>query len=367
MASAIEAGVRRALAKGDATDPDFRVRIYEASERAILRVAEEKQLSEAEVDRRRTELIAAVEAIEAEYPYVPPKESDEAEGPDAAVPAEETLAEPAATAGEPAPEMQPEDRAEDESSASEPASSGGPTEDPGQPSIAADPTWSPGRNRAAGMAAGRRGRRIAIAAIALLVLAVIVAVIAWYLSGATRTAQTTQRAEPTGPSIEDTIRSASETPADTSSEPGPGTIVVFAGNSPDTVTSAQGGRITTIKGPDGRPGVHIEPPPGQGRDTFGLLLKPGVADQIAGQRTKFEITVGSPDGQKREFAISCDFKGAGDCGRQRFSTSQAQETFLFEAQVPPAVSGGASLVVDPAIGQDPGDLNIFSLWAKPGG
>ena len=364
MASAIEAGVRRALAKGDATDPDFRVRIYEASERAILRVAEERQLSEAEVDRRRTELITAVEAIEAEYPYVPPKASDEAGEPDAdATPAEESLAEPAGPAGGQALEMPAEDEAEGEAAADEPAAPGETPDDDGRPSVAADPAWSPARDQAAGMAAGRRGRRIAVASIVLLVIAVFIAGVAWYLSDTTQTAQ---RTEPAGPTIEDTIRSASEAPADTSSEPGPGTIVVFSGDSPDTVTSAQGGRITTIKGTGGRPGVHIEPPPGQGKDTFGLLLKPGVVDQLSGQRTKFEITVGSPDGQKREFAISCDFKGAGDCGRQRFSTSLAQETFLFEAQVPASVGGGASLVIDPAIGQDPGDLNIFSLWAKPG-
>ena len=68
MASAIEQSVRRALQKGNAADPDFRLVVYEAAERAILRVQSAQHSDEAEADRKRQALISAIEAIEAEYP-----------------------------------------------------------------------------------------------------------------------------------------------------------------------------------------------------------------------------------------------------------------------------------------------------------
>ena len=67
MTSAIETSLRRALEQGDRADPNFRLEIYEAAERALLRLETSNGMSDEARDRHRRDLIGAIETIEDEY------------------------------------------------------------------------------------------------------------------------------------------------------------------------------------------------------------------------------------------------------------------------------------------------------------
>ncbi|WP_206452800.1 hypothetical protein [Aurantimonas marina] len=378
MASAIERGVRRALEKGNAADPDFRVEVYEAAERAMLRVVTDKNQSEAEANHQRDELMAAIEAIEADYP--PATYPDPQGGEGAPIDAG------AATSGGGKPPfvgeasrggLDDDGRGVPKAALEEPvprAAAAGDARLKGErgidtaPTLAdleedriarADDAWLPGRRRA--RPTRRALRRLVVPAMALVIL-LLIAMAAWFALNGTSSDLSTVRSnrEATGGRVR---VGPTEGPADGASQEN--WIEVFAGGQIDRVSAETGGRVKTIEGAGGRAAVQIEGPADAEEAEIALLIGPGIVGRLAGLTARGELTVGSPDDTPREFTIRCLFAGETVCGRQRFSTTIGEETFVFEMDVPASADGAAQLAIGPGVGGNARDLNVYGFRLRP--
>ncbi|MEH6718632.1 MAG: hypothetical protein V7704_07105 [Aurantimonas endophytica] len=370
LASTIETSVRRALQEGNADDPDFRVQVYEAAERAIQRVVAEKGVGQAAADRQLEQLIAAIERIEADYPPggVPAPHADEAD----AEPAPATFEVTASDAGEPSvPEA--------ETPAASPNAGEEPLPDIGAPDRGAPPPhgapvsetagasagpspagdWSPG-NRKPAAAKSRRAPRWLVGVIAAILVLALLLVAAWWLYSSL---MATPEVETSGMTVEEAIRTASGE----GEEPTADWINIFDGSDIEAVRATDGGRVTAEQTTAGRSGVRIEVPAVGGGTEIGLVIGPGVLRSLGGQTVRGELTVGSPDGTPREFSLRCLFAGDTTCGRQRFATSIAEETFIFDMEIPAGSAAEGQLAIDPGIGQDTRDLMVFALRLRPAG
>ena len=379
LASTIETSVRRALQEGNADDPDFRVQVYEAAERAIQRIVAEKRVGQAAADRQLEQLIAAIERIEADYPPGGPETPDAsaAEGPDP---------EPApagfdTTASDNAEELAlptrplPDDLREvtvspieDPQPAEAPPRGDAPVplrearvlDAPGEaerPSAASD--WSPGGRKPSAPPSRRASRWLVGLVGATLVLALLVAAGWWFSSSVLQT----QQAEPEGMTVDEAIRAASGEESESSAD----WIGIFSGSEIDTVRAVSGGRVAAEQTTAGRAAVRFEVPAVGGGTEISLVIGPGVVRSIGGQTVRGELTVGSPDGAPREFSVRCLFAGETTCGRQRFVTSITEETFVFDMEIPAGSTQEGQLAIDPGIGQDTRDLMVFAFRLRPAG
>lgn len=402
MASAIEQSVRRALQKGNAADPDFRLVVYEAAERAILRVQSAQHSDEAEADRKRQALISAIEAIEAEYP-APGGYGDDAVSEDGDTPAsaEPDIAAPAtppimvetpeampATADETqaadtpdtaapatgatrtaeAAPMSPTPAAKAPSaktaSAKAPAAKVDAKAATAKPGAAASTKpvrdrWSPDHKPKRGRPFSEASNKLVGAVIVVLLLLLIAAAV-WVVLPLFSTAPAPVASED-GPTIAETIQSAGEDPALNGGPSPDNWIDVFAGTDLEKIAAEGGARASGVAGSGGRMAVQIAAPADGDGSEVSLVIGAGIVEQIAGSRARGELAVGSPDDQGREFSVSCLFAGETVCGRQRFQVSAAEETFVFDMAVPEGAMGAAQLVIDPQIGTGAGDLNVYGF------
>lgn len=402
MASAIEQSVRRALQKGNAADPDFRLVVYEAAERAILRVQSAQHSDEAEADRKRQALISAIEAIEAEYPApggygddavsedgdtpasaepdiaapaTPPRpaetpdamsgtdeEMSAADTPDTAAPAASTtrVAEAAPMSAAPAAKAPsaktpsakvPAAKADAKAATAKPgaATSTRPVRD----------RWSPDHKPKRGRPFSEASNKLVGAVIVVLLLLLIAAAV-WVVLPLFSTTPAPVASED-GPTIAETIQSAGEDPALTGGPSPDNWIDVFAGTDLEKIAAEGGARASGVAGSGGRMAVQIAAPADGDGSEVSLVIGAGIVEQIAGSRARGELAVGSPDDQGREFSVSCLFAGETVCGRQRFQVSAAEETFVFDMAVPEGAMGAAQLVIDPQIGTGAGDLNVYGF------
>lgn len=377
LASTIETSVRRALQEGNADDPDFRVQVYEAAERAIQRVVAEKRVGQEAADRQLEQLIAAIERIEADYPpggfeapYAP--EGDE---PDREPAGFETTAaddaEAPALHGRAGPDDLPapaEGPVEDPQPAEAPPRRDAPLplrearvpdapSEPDRLSPAGD--WSPGNRRTSPPPSRRASRWLVGLVAAILVLALLAAAAWWFSSSVLQTPQ----AEPEGMTVDEAIRAASTE----GGEPAEDWIGIFSGSEIDNVRAVDGGRVAAEQTTAGRSAVRMEVPAVGGGTEISLVIGEGVVRSLRGQTVRGELTVGSPDGAPREFSLRCLFAGETTCGRQRFATSIAEETFVFDMEIPAGGSEEGQLAIDPGIGQDSRDLMVFAFRLRPAG
>ena len=402
MASAIEQSVRRALQKGNAADPDFRLVVYEAAERAILRVQSAQHSDEAEADRKRQALISAIEAIEAEYP-APGGYGDDAvsEDGDATASAEPDVAAPAtppipADTPEAMPATADETQAADTPDTAAPAA--GATRAPEAAPMSAAPAaktpsaktasakapaakvdakaatakpgaatstkpvrdrWSPDHKPKRGRPFSEASNKLVGAVIVVLLLLLIAAAV-WVVLPLFSTAPAPVASED-GPTIAETIQSAGEDPALNGGPSPDNWIDVFAGTDLEKIAAEGGARASGVAGSGGRMAVQIAAPADGDGSEVSLVIGAGIVEEIAGSRARGELAVGSPDDQAREFSVSCLFAGETVCGRQRFQVSAAEETFVFDMAVPEGAMGAAQLVIDPQIGTGAGDLNVYGF------
>ena len=402
MASAIEQSVRRALQKGNAADPDFRLVVYEAAERAILRVQSAQQSDEAEADRKRQALISAIEAVEAEYPApggygdnavsedgdatasvepdvaapaTPPimvetpeampatdEETQAADTPDTAAPAAGATraAEAAPTSPTPAAKTPSAKTA----SAKAPAAKVDAKAATAKPGAATSTKpvrdrWSPDHKPKRGRPFSEASNKLVGAVIVVLLLLLIAAAV-WVVLPLFSTAPAPVASED-GPTIAETIQSAGEDPALNGGPSPDNWIDVFAGTDLEKIAAEGGARASGVAGSGGRMAVQIAAPADGDGSEVSLVIGAGIVEQIAGSRARGELAVGSPDDQGREFSVSCLFAGETVCGRQRFQVSAAEETFVFDMAVPEGAMGAAQLVIDPQIGTGAGDLNVYGF------
>lgn len=387
MASAIENSIRRAIAKGDGDDPDFRVLVYEAAERAIIRGEADGKTTAEESDRRRRELIAAVEAIEADYPPVERGESPgDGRSPDAKTlsrqsGAPDSMPGVAARSGDADGNASPgtstdgtvregegadiapsvvgdgEPAARQEAEGDAPSASG---------SAKAPESWTPGGGRKASAASRYPKRIVAIVIVALLAfLAIIGAYLILPLLLPTHFASAPQAPSSVDP-IAAAIRSAS----------GDGSTglakdewtTAFAADGTNGIEAGPRGTVSAVTGPGERGAVRITAKgPANGDDpavVAALIVAAGTIRELAGRTVRGELTVGSPDGAPREFTVSCHVADQSICGRQRFSTRTGSQSFVFDMEIPQAATGEAKLSLDPSLGGGPSDLNVFRLRLK---
>ncbi len=365
MASAIERGVRRALEKGNAADPEFRVKVYEAAERAMLRVVTDKNQGEVEASRQRDALMVAIEAIETDYPpaaYRDPQGREEtpADLTDAAFgDGQSSFVAEAPHGGLDASVRHTTASGDARLTGEREIDTAIPTDSDEDQIARADAAWSPGGRRAA--PARSAHRRLVVSTIALVVL-LLVAVAAWFALTRTSSelAAVGSNREPTGSRVR--AGSSEGSAAGASQE---NWIEVFAGGQIDRVAAETGGRVKAIEGAGGRAAVQVEGPADTEEAEIALLIGAGIVGRLAGRKARGELTVGSPDDTPREFTIRCLFAGETVCGRQRFSTTIGEETFVFDMDVPAGSAGSAQIAIGPGVGGNARDLNVYGFRLRP--
>lgn len=379
MASAIEQSVRRALQKGNAADPDFRLVVYEAAERAILRVQSAQHSDEAEADRKRLALISAIEAIEAEYPptdtpaghqdaetAVPAAGTDGASAARADTP--EVMAPPTNPSGATGETTLPKDASTPPPrkpvAAASPAPAGKPRASAKAPEPAprgarpARDRWSHDDRSKRSRLRGAVANKLVSAVIVILLVALLVAAV-WIILPLFTGGPALETAE-RAPTIAETIQSASDDPAAGGVSPD-SWIAVFAGTELEKIAAEAGAQASAVAGAGGKMAVQIASPADGDGSEISLVIGAGVVEEIAGSRARGELAVGSPDAEPREFSVSCLFAGETVCGRQRFQVNAEEQTFVFDMTVPEGAMGAAQLVIDPQIGAGAGDLNVYGF------
>ena len=365
MTSAIENSLRRALAEGDRADPDFRLEIYEAAERALLRLETANGMSEEVRDRHRRDLIGAIETIEGEY-------LGETDDPSEAEPDGDVRTETLAAAGG---RSAGESRTNDETSGkrrgviadAEPAETM--ALDPDERMAGAEPDDEAADTPAPGRRAGSR----LIGPLIVLLLLFLVGVAVWIALPFFSSSSPGEAARANGGdetlTVADAIRDNSDVVGETTATSdwidlySPQALGEFAtSDGAIEAVPSDGGRtiVKLVQPSDGAEGaadaaVHeIE-----------LPISGEAARRFAGQKAQAEIIVGSPDGKPREFTLRCLFGGETVCGRQRFTTSLPEENFLFNLQFPPEAVAGGQIAIDPSVGAGGKDLFFYGVRLRP--
>ena len=201
LGSAIENSLRRALAKGDGSDPDFRLQIYEAAERALLRLEADRDMAEEAKERHRRELIAAIESIEDDFADGSASFDGPAEGSSSdadAAPRADDGAAAAPGTGRAGTDRWPKDATADDRTTGEPSS-----DELAEPNFAGrerlvdDEDGSQEEEGDAGSHASRRRPRLLVSLVITLLLVFLVGAAVWMVLPffSSRTVETTGQSE----------------------------------------------------------------------------------------------------------------------------------------------------------------------------
>jgi hypothetical protein len=354
----MEKSLRRALDAGDASDPQFRDSIYTASERALERLLRENPIDEEMAHARRVRLAETINRIEADY--FGTFGTAEGERSDEAVPADAMVT----VVPETPINRDDEERfvAESEGSlqgdreALPPSWAGGQDDLPlsAEAEEAAEPAagraatkgvaWSPkasgGRRPAPAIPPRVRAWLPAILAVLVVLLAAL-----YFLSGA----------------VLSPLSSEGETAAGTAAASAEW-ISIFDGTQLGIIATPSGGTVDSVT-VRGDPAVRLAPA-GEGGE-INVAIGPGVVREIQGQTVRVELVAGSSDGASREFGVRCLFGGETVCARQRFQTTQARDTFVFDMAVPRGGNAAGVLAIDPTLAAATGDLDLYSIRLQP--
>ena len=357
--SAMEKSLRRALDAGDARDPAFRDSIYMASERALERLLAENPADAEMAHARRVLLAETINEIEAEYFAAFSSGEMQDVASDGAAPEVAAADDGDTMSVETVPfNREDEDRfiAESEASVSieeeaipsywtaedndvAPAHEDG--EQP-QPSPSAGVDWSP-KKGSAWRAVPKGPTRLGIwGPVIIVVLCAILAGI-YFVYGAVFT------------SADGSTGAAAAAESTTAQADW---ITVFDGKQLDVIATPAGGTVESVT-VRGVPAVRIAPATKGGE--INIAIGPGVVKEIQGQNVRVEIVAGSSDGAAREFGVRCLFRDQTVCARQRFQTAQSSESFVFDMAVPKKSSSAGVLAIDPALGTQAGDLDLYSV------
>ena len=316
--NSLEHALRKALEKGDAGDPAFRRRVYEAAATAVQRsLATRGEATGERLAEQTLRLGEAVRAVEADYgagAVQPPVRAP-------------TL--------EPAPVPEVDRRMPP---APEP-SVAAVVPDPVAPVPAADRLHV--EPRPEGRRAPLRVDRGPFATVfAVLVAAAFVFGGLWWVmtSGAfvgEEARDTAVRNPPLrleeesfagrDPGTATAPRRAAETGRDG------GWIGLFAPSDP-TVLRLEGAATASIETDPFGDYARLVTPGGEGR--VYVDVPTGALQGLAGRRIQISLRARSDDGAPTQMAVTCDFGPLGDCGRRRFNVDQAETEFLFHVDLP---------------------------------
>lgn len=335
--SELETALRNALAKGDASNPAFRQRVYRAAADALQRTL--KTQPDIDPDRaaeQKQRLADAIRAAEAVYtPPVP--EPTPAVSPDMRAEPRFEQPEPQPKAERPAPEAVVTGlRAE-------------PRFDMGEEKVAASAATDDGAVGPVGEQRQRPRRRAPFAW--LLSAAVAMGLIGtgiWWIvtTGALQTAEQRDTSVPNPPlELQDESFQASRDPGTATAparvpsgmshddswvtlfQPADPTTISLNGNATATVESDAIGQFARIVSPDAQSAVTIDIPP-------------GTLNSLAGKTAQFSIVARSDDNAPTQMSVTCNLAGFGDCGRLRFNVTQNDNEFLFRVDFPAGASAG---------------------------
>lgn len=375
--SAMEKSLRRALEAGDSSDAAFRESIYTAAERALERMLAGKEMEPEAAHAQRVRLAETINRVEDDY-FEPATDADDGSATyaDAMPPADGAQeGETEAWHRDDDPQTPPyaSDRADDDADfglqrdtnaspdngfqAAEATPPPRPTA--GQTmSDGADASWSPGGGSRNAKAPKVKGRRFGPFAFGLVVLGIaLIAGLAFvYVTvfepmGGTASSV---EAEPDGDTVSAVIASAAGEAE---------WITLFDGGQLEMIATPNGGEVLSIAGAGDRRAVRISAAAEAGE--VDVSIGPGVVNTIKGKKVRVEITVGSADGTPREFGVRCLFGGDTVCGRQRFSTAQDSEAFVFDMVVPDDPAASGTIAIDPSFGAQSNTLDLYAVRLRP--
>ncbi|WAP70760.1 hypothetical protein [Jiella pelagia] len=384
MASAIEKSLRRALAEGDHGDPDFRIEIYEAAERALLRLESANGMSDEARDRHRRELITAIETIEGDY-FGEGEDAGTSDRPSEDRPKGDDRKQ---TSGDTAAPAVAGQGSADGHGGRAPLKGGGfippattpeaMTLDRDERIVADDADEADDQEAAREPGRGKRfGGKLLGPVIGLLLL-FLVGVAAWAvlsMFSADPQNEPVQAGAVDGDlTVADAIRENADVVGEVAVAPEwvdlytPQLLGEFAASDEAIETVASEGGRTVVRLVQPAEGAAASGPDGVAEADareIELPISGEAARRFAGQKAQAEIVVGSPDGEPREFTLRCLFGGETVCGRQRFTTALPEENFLFQLEFPPEAVAGGQIAVDPSVGSAGRDLLFYGLRLRP--
>ncbi len=116
-------------------------------------------------------------------------------------------------------------------------------------------------------------------------------------------------------------------------------ITVYEPNDPEGIIT--NGIITAELMSDGDgPYIRLKAP--SGADGVGVKFKvePGVMESLRSRNATFELKVKSATGKDHQFAVTCQLKQLGNCGRKRFSAGSQVGSFVFKVRLKDHVVSG---------------------------
>lgn len=118
---------------------------------------------------------------------------------------------------------------------------------------------------------------------------------------------------------------------------GDGWISIFtADGNPEDIETGSVARAELIR-ENGVTFARLVSNPGSSGNKVLIKIPRGVTEQIKGQAATFELMVRSSEENPQEFAIYCEFKDLGKCGRKRFKSGKRVEAYIFDVLVNDAV------------------------------
>lgn len=345
--SNLENALRRALAKGDSTDPQFRRKVYTAAANAMERSMASDATDDATKAARRKNLASVISGLESEVRISPQRvEAPAPEVRNDANPRAPSV--DAAHAAERRLRVEPklDDTAIDAGAA---------------PAVSADMYRRP---------TGTRTRIFSKILSVVIVLAVIIIGTIWVVTtGAFQSAEERDTSVPNPPlELEDessggnTERApalATGGTADQRAEaegwitlfsPGDPTTLGLAGGAEAAISSDPFGDFAKIVTPNADSEVQVDVP-------VGTLL------ELQGLPVQINIVARSDEGLPTEFSVTCDLGALGDCGRRRFNVGQAPAEYLFRVNLPSVdeIRGGGILKIRTDINSNERPLNLLAV------
>lgn len=365
--SELENALRNALAKGDAANPAFRQRVYQAAAGALERTLNARNADAAHVADQKRRLAEAIRAAEATYGNEPAPEPD-AETERALTPkaprpgsrVEPTLDTPGPMASPVAtPDVAPRDlRAEPRS---------------GPPLVEPRDAVRPERDERNRKRSTARRAPLALALVVIVLLGIVSAGVWWVMStGAFQSAAKRDTSVPNPPrqleseSFDGNAGKGSMEPKTLGSpssnevgwitlfDPSDPTTLSLEGNASAAVDGDVSGKYALITSPDAASRIAVDVPP-------------GTLETLNGRMVQFSISARSGDEKPTEMSVTCELGNLGGCGRLRFTATQAQNEFLFRAELPKvdSVTGPGRILITTDIGTGGKAVKLASVRVRP--
>ena len=88
----------------------------------------------------------------------------------------------------------------------------------------------------------------------------------------------------------------------------------------------------------------------------------GVLSQLAGKKATFDIVARAEDGKSTQMSVLCNFGELGDCGRKRYAVGDARGDFLFELTLPAKTPGaGGTIAINSDFDNDGKSVDVFEI------